>query len=294
MKVGFIGLGRMGSAMAENLIKAGHDVTVFNRTPGRSHTLLALGAHEATCVADACQGEVVITMLSDDTAVADVALVDNGLIANLAEGAIHVSMSSIGVDFSKRLAQAHSRASQHYVAAPVLGRPDMAAAAKLFIVAAGNPTAIDRCRPLLDAMGQKTLPIGEEAWMANLVKLSSNFLQGAVIEALGEAIALISKAGIDRHAYVDLLTSTAFTAPAYRIFGGLIADDNFEPALFAAPLGYKDIRLWLAAAEGQRVPMPIASLLHDRFLRLFAQGGDRLDWAAIGRLAAQDADVVHA
>jgi len=293
MKTGFIGLGHMGSAMAKNLLKAGHDVTVFNRTPGRSSALLALGAHEATHIADACQGEVVITMLSDDAAVAEVAFVNDGLIASLSKGAIHVSMSSISVEFSKRLAQAHAQAGQAYVAAPVLGRPDMAAAAKLFIVAAGDTIAIDACRPLFDAMGQKTLPIGKEAWTANLVKLSCNFLQGAIIEALGEAIALISKAGIDRHAYVDLLTSTVFTAPAYKIFGGLIADDKFEPALFAAPLGYKDIRLWLNAGEGQRVPMPIASLLHDRFLRLFAQGGDQLDWAAIGGIAAHDADAAQ-
>ncbi|MGO9933645.1 MAG: NAD(P)-dependent oxidoreductase [Steroidobacteraceae bacterium] len=293
MKTGFIGLGHMGSAMAKNLVKAGHDVTVYNRTAGRSSALLALGAHEATSIAEACQSEVVITMLSDDTAVADVAFATDGLIANLSKRAIHVSMSSISVEFSKRLAQAHAQAGQAYVAAPVLGRPDMAAAAKLFIVAAGDPIAIDTCRPLFEAMGQKTSPIGKEAWTANLVKLSCNFLQGAIIETLGEAIALISKAGIDRHAYVDLLTSTVFTAPAYKIFGGLIADDKFEPALFAAPLGYKDIRLWLAAAEGQRVPMPIASLLHERFLQLFAQGGEQLDWAAIGGLAAQDADVVQ-
>lgn len=293
MQIGFIGLGHMGSAMAQNLVKAGHDVTVFNRTPGRSRALLALGAREATRVGDACQGEAVVTMLTDDAAAAAIALGNDGIIATLPSRAIHISMSSISVEFSKRLAQAHVQAGQRYVAAPVLGRPDMAAAAKLFIVAAGDPIAIDTCRPLFDAMGQKTLPIGKEAWTANLVKLSANFLQASVIEALGEAIALISKAGIDRHAYVDLLTSTVFTAPAYKIFGGLIADGNFQPAAFAAPLGYKDIRLWLAAAEGLHVPMPVASLLRDRFLRLFAQGGDQLDWAAIGGLAAQDADGAH-
>src|SRR5271156_2381188 len=197
MKTGFIGLGHMGSAMAKNLVKAGHDVTVFNRTPGRSSALLALGAHEATSVADACRSEVVITMLSDDTAVADVAFASDGLVANLSKRAIHVSMSSIRVEFSKRLAQAPAKAGQAYVPAPVPGRPDRAAAPQLFFVAAGDPIAIDTCRPLFDAMGQKTLPIGNEAWTANLVKLSCNFLQGAIIETLGEAIALIGKAGID-------------------------------------------------------------------------------------------------
>jgi 3-hydroxyisobutyrate dehydrogenase-like beta-hydroxyacid dehydrogenase len=289
MKLGFVGLGRMGSAMAANLIRAGHEVTVFNRTPGKSSALIALGAHEAATLAGACGGELVITMLADDAAASDIVLGPGGLVENLSKGAIHLSMSTISVAFSKRLAQAHAQSGQRYVAAPVFGRPDMAAAAKLFIVAAGDPGAIDACRPVLDALGQKTSTMGGEPSAANLVKLTANFLQAAVIESLGEAIALIGKAGIDRRAYVDLLTSTIFTAPAYKIFGPLIADGTFGTAAFAAPLGFKDIRLALAEAETLRVPMPLASLLHDRFLRLFAQGGDNLDWSAIGGLATQDA-----
>jgi 3-hydroxyisobutyrate dehydrogenase-like beta-hydroxyacid dehydrogenase len=289
MKLGFIGLGHMGSAMAANLLRAGHEVTVFNRTPGKSNPLIALGAHEAATLAGACGGEMVITMLADDEAASSIALGSGGLVENLSKGAIHLSMSTISVALSKRLAQAHAQSGQRYVAAPVFGRPDMAAAAKLFIVAAGDPAAIDACRPLFDALGQQTSTIGAEPSAANLVKLTANFLQAAVIESLGEAIALIGKAGIDRHAYVDLLTSTIFTAPAYKIFGPLIADGTFGSAAFAAPLGYKDIRLALAEAETLRVPMPLASLVHDRFLRLFAQGGDNLDWSAIGGLATQDA-----
>jgi 3-hydroxyisobutyrate dehydrogenase-like beta-hydroxyacid dehydrogenase len=289
MKLGFVGLGRMGSAMAANLLRAGHEVTVFNRTPGKSGALTALGAHEAATLAGACGGELVITMLADDAAASNIALGPGGLVENLSKGAIHLSMSTISVAFSKRLAQAHAQSGQRYVAAPVFGRPDMAAAAKLFIVAAGDPAAIDVCRPVLDALGQKTSTMGGEPSAANLVKLTANFLQAAVIESLGEAIALIGKAGIDRRAYVDLLTSTIFTAPAYKIFGPLIADGTFGTAAFAAPLGFKDIRLALAEAETLRVPMPLASLLHDRFLRLFAQGGDNLDWSAIGGLATQDA-----
>jgi 3-hydroxyisobutyrate dehydrogenase-like beta-hydroxyacid dehydrogenase len=289
MKIGFIGLGRMGSGMAANLAKAGHDVTVFNRSPGKSASLIKLGAHEAANVAGVCTGEAVITMLADDDAASDIALGDGGLTSHLRKGAIHLSMSTISVALSKRLALAHALAGQRYVAAPVLGRPDMAAAAKLFIVAAGDPAAVDACKPLFDALGQKTSTIGTEPAGANLVKLTANFLQASVIESLGEAIALIGKAGIDRRDYVNLLTSTIFTSPAYTIFGPLIAAGTFGPAAFAAPLGYKDIRLALAAAEGLRVPMPLASLLHDRFLRLFAQGGDKLDWSAIGGLATQDA-----
>ena len=289
MKLGFIGLGRMGSAMAANLVRAGHEVTVFNRTPGKSSALVALGAQEAATLAGACRGETVITMLADDEAAANIAMGSGGLLENLSKGAIHLSMSTISVAMSDRLAQAHAQSGQRYVAAPVFGRPDMAAAAKLFIVAAGDPEAIDTCRSVFDALGQKTSTIGGVPSAANLVKLTANFLQAAVIESLGEAIALIGKAGIDRRAYVDLLTSTIFTAPAYKIFGPLIADGTFETAAFAAPLGYKDIRLALAEAETLRVPMPLASLLHDRFLRLFAQGGDNLDWSAIGGLAIQDA-----
>src|SRR3984957_4722979 len=164
----------------------------------------------------------------------------------------------------------------------------MAAAAKLFIVAAGDPAGVDVCQPLFGAMGQKTTVISTEPWAANLVKLSGNFLLASAIEALGEAVALIGKAGIDPGAYIEFLTSTVFNVPAYKTYGGLIAQGKFEPAGFAAPLGFKDIRLALAAAEGLRVPMPLGSLLHDRFLRLLAQGGERLDWSAIGGLAAQD------
>jgi len=289
MKIGFIGLGQMGSAMAANLLKAGHDVTVFNRSPEKLHPLIELGAHAATSIADACRGELVVTMLADDTAVADVAFKKGGIVNVLPKDAIHLSMSTISVALAKRLTEVHARAAQQFVAAPVFGRPDAAAAAKLFIVAAGNPTALRTCQPLLDVLGQKTFPIGTTPASANLVKLSGNFLMAAVIEALGEAIALVGEAGIDPKVYVDLLTSSIFNVPVYKTYGGLIAEGRFEPALFAAPLGFKDIRLALEAAESLRVPMPLRSLLHDRFLRLLAEGGEQLDWAAIGGLAARDA-----
>src|SRR5258707_12595288 len=239
MKIGFIGLGRMGSAMAENLLKAGHDVTVFNRSPEKSRPLLDLGAHEATSIAGACTGEAVITMLADDTAVSNAVLTDDGIVGKLRQGAVHISMSTISVALSKELARAHARAGQRFVAAPVFGRPEMAAAAKLFIVTAGDPAAVESCQPLFSALGQKTLSVGTEPSAANLVKLSGNFLFASVIEALGEAVALVGKAGIDRQAFVDLLTSTIFPAPAYKTYGCMIADNKFEPAAFAAPLGFK-------------------------------------------------------
>jgi 3-hydroxyisobutyrate dehydrogenase-like beta-hydroxyacid dehydrogenase len=289
MKVGFLGLGQMGSAMAANLLKAGHEVTVYNRNGAKADPLVKQGARKAASVAEASRGEVVITMLADDNAVSDTVWGNDRLLATLPKGAIHVSMSTISVALSKRLADAHLKAGQRYLAAPVFGRPEAAAAAKLFIVPAGAPEAIAACQPLFDAMGQKTLPMGAVPSAANLIKLSGNFLLAAMIESLGEAIALVGKAGIDRKAYVELLTTTMFPAPAYKIYGNLIAENRFEPAAFAAPLGHKDIRLAMAAAENLRVPMPIASLLNDRFLRLLANGGDKLDWAAVGGLATADA-----
>jgi 3-hydroxyisobutyrate dehydrogenase-like beta-hydroxyacid dehydrogenase len=293
MKTGFVGLGRMGSAMAANLLKAGHEVTVFNRSPGKIGPLLALGAREAAHVSDACRGEVVITMLADDNAVSGVVFGKGGIVESLAKGATHISMSTISVALSKQLADAHADAGLRFVAAPVFGRPEAATAAKLFIVAAGDPAVIETCQPLFNAMGQKTSVISAEPQAANLVKLSGNFLIAAAIEALGEAIALVGKAGIDRSAYVELLTSTIFPVPAYQTYGRLIAAGKFQPAAFTAPLGYKDIRLAQAAADQLQVPMPLAGLLHDRFLRLLARGGDSLDWAAIGGLATADAGDVQ-
>jgi 3-hydroxyisobutyrate dehydrogenase-like beta-hydroxyacid dehydrogenase len=292
MKVGFIGLGRMGAGMAANLVKAGHEVTVYNRTPDKRQALVEQGAHAAAQVADACRGDAVVTMLSDDGALESVAFGDKGVIGSLNRSAIHVCMSTISVALSERLAAAHANAGQRFVAAPVFGRPEAATAAKLFIVAAGAPDAVDACSPLFGALGQKTFSVGDRPQAANLVKLSGNFLLASLIEALGEAMALVGKAGIDRRQYLDLLTSTLFTAPVYKTYGGLIAEEKFEPAGFAAPLGHKDIRLTLAAAESLRVPMPLASLLRDRFLTLLAQGGEALDWAAIGQLAAKDAGQV--
>jgi 3-hydroxyisobutyrate dehydrogenase-like beta-hydroxyacid dehydrogenase len=289
MKIGFIGLGQMGSAIAGNLVKAGNDVTVYNRTASKAAPLVALGAHAATSVKDACRGDVVLTMMADDHAVEETALGPQGIAASLGKGALHISCSTISVALSERLTEAHTKAGQRFLAAPVFGRPDAAAAAKLFIATAGPKDAIETAQPLLDAIGQKTFVLGSKPSSANLVKLSGNFLIAVVIESLGEAVALVTKGGVDRHAYIDLLTSTLFNAPVYKVYGHLIAEQKFSPAGFAAPLGAKDVRLALQAAEDLRVPLPLASLLRDRFLRLLAEGGDELDWSAISMLAAKDA-----
>jgi len=289
MKVGFIGLGHMGAGMAANLLRAGHEVTVYNRTRAKAKALVREGAKEAATIAGACRGDAVFTMLANDDVVEAVVFGEDGILENLPAGAIHISSSTISVGLAERLAAAHANVTQGFVAAPVMGRPEIAAAGNLYVVAAGERTAVQTAAPLLDAIGQKTFVVSETPKAAYIVKLSGNFLIGSIIESLGEAIAFVGKGGINPHQYVEILTSTLFGAPIYKTYGTLLADHEFEPAGFAAPLGQKDIRLVLAAAEELRVPMPIASLLRDRFLALLADGGDRLDWSAIGALAAQDA-----
>lgn len=281
MHVGIIGLGNMGQAIAGRLLVAGHRLTVYNRTPEKAQPLVARGAELVASPEQAARSEVVITMLSDDNAVEAVAFGSDGILQALASDAIHVSMSTISVDLSDRLAGAHAERKQAYVAATVLGRPDAAARGQLFILAAGPETSTARVAPLLDALGQRVFNISEQQSQANLAKLSINFLLAALIEALGEAIALVRKGGIDPHGYVDLLMNSVFPAPVYKLYGALIADEKYAPAGFKLALGYKDMRLLLAAAATLTVPMPIASLVHDHFFAGIAQGKQDLDWSAL-------------
>ncbi|MDI3313605.1 MAG: NAD(P)-dependent oxidoreductase [Mycobacterium sp.] len=292
MDIGVIGLGNMGRGMAANLVAAGHRVTVYNRTPGKADDLVHQGATLAGTIAEACGGDAVLTMLADDRAVETVTVGEHGILASLAPGATHVSSSTISVALSERLAAAHAATGQHYVAAPVFGRPEAAAAGRLFVLAAGAPQALEPLTPLFDAIGQRTFVVSEHQPAANLVKLCGNLLIASAIESLGETIALVTKAGVDPLQYVDILTSSLFSAPAYQTYGGLIAREQFEPAGFAAALGLKDIRLALAAAEELRVPLPVASLLRDRFLALLAADRGHLDWSAISTLAGRDAGML--
>ena len=289
MDVGFIGLGRMGAGMAANLLKAGHRVRVFNRTPAKADALVTQGAKAAVSIAEVCQVDAVITMLANDQAVDSVVLGRDGVIANLAPEALHISSSTISVGLSRQLTLEHGRRNQRFVAAPVFGRPDVAAVGRLFVVAGGEPRALKAAVPLFNAFSQRTFVISDKPEAANLVKLSGNFLSAAVIESLGEVLTLVARGGIDRRKYLEFLTSTLFDAPVYKTYGDLIIDGRFAPAGFAAPLGQKDIRLILAAAEDLRVPMPLGSLLRDRFLTLLAHDGEQLDWSAIGRLPSVDA-----
>lgn len=290
MKVGYIGLGNMGSAIARNLIKGGHDLTVYNRTRIRAEPFESLGARIAATPSEAAaDAEVLITMLADDAAVEGVIFAPGNAIQALPAGAVHISMSTISVALSRRLAEAHRERKQHYAAAIVFGRPDVAAAGKLFIVAGGPSEPIERCQPLFDAIGQRTFMAGEEAHAANAIKLAGNFVITTVIESLAEAFAFGRKSGVDPHTLLNILTNSLFPGPVYQTYGNLIASDQFEPPGFKLPLGFKDNRLLLAAAEEATVPMPMASLIHDRFVAALARGLGESDWAAIARLSYENA-----
>lgn len=290
MRIGFIGVGSMGSGMARNLIKAGHTVTVYNRTRSRAEELGSAGATIADTPAKAAAGaEAVITMLADDHALEEVTFGPGKMIDSLPAGAMHVGCSTISVALARRLTAVHNEKQQHYVAAPVFGRPDAAAAAKLFVVAAGPEQQVERCRPVFESIAQKTFVAGLEPQMANVVKLAGNFLITMVIEGMAEAFAFARKSNVEASKVLEILTGTLFPAPLFKNYGGMIAAEKFEPVGFKLRLGAKDNRLVLAAAEEAAVPMPMASLIRDHFLAAMAQGMADADWAAVARIVYSSA-----
>ncbi len=279
----------MGLPMARNLLRAGHSLTVYNRTPGRAEPLAAESATVAGSPAEAARGaQVLITMLADDHAVRSV-IFDQGVLDAMPRGAVHLGMSTISVAFSRQLAETHAARGQGYVAGPVFGRPDVAAAARLWIVAAGAVEHVDACRPLLEAMGRAVSVVSADPWVANVVKVTGNMLIASTIEALGEAFALQRKWGVEPRAFLEVVNGALFNSPLYANYGGLIADERYEPAGFKLSLGLKDTRLVLEAADAVSVPLPLASLLRDHFLAAMANGRGDMDWAALGLLAAENA-----
>jgi len=285
MKVGFIGLGGMGLAMAENLRRAGHDLTVYNRTRARATGLS--GVRLATTPREAAAGaEVLISMLADDAAVEQVILGADGAVHGLGAGAVHAGMSTISHGLTRRLATEHAASGQRYVAAPVFGRPEAARAAKLWIVAAGPSEAIERCRPLFDAMGQGTEVVGDDPLRAAVVKVAGNFLLAAAIEAIGEAFALARKYGVEPARLLEIVNGRLLRSPVYENYGRIIAEERFDPPGFRLRHGLKDTKLALAAGDDAAVPLPIASLVRDRYLEAMAQGWGDLDWAALARVSA--------
>jgi 3-hydroxyisobutyrate dehydrogenase-like beta-hydroxyacid dehydrogenase len=289
MELGFIGVGAMGQGMARSLMRAGHHVTIWNRTLARAEALAGEGAGVASTPAEAARAGIVFTMVSDDRALATVVSGPDGLLAGLPPAGVHVSMSTIGVESVERLAEHHEKAGQHLVSAPVFGRPDAAAAAKLFIVAAGRDHARARVLPLLNVMGQRVFELGAQPARANVVKLAGNFLITAAIEGLAEATAVVAKAGVERARFVEILLGTIFDAPVYRGYGELLLQQRFSPPGFALPLGIKDNRLLLEAAERLAVPLPLASLIRDRMLAALARGYGDQDWSVFARITAEEA-----
>ncbi|ACA15943.1 6-phosphogluconate dehydrogenase NAD-binding [Methylobacterium sp. 4-46] len=286
MDVGFLGLGRMGRPMALNLVRAGHRVRVWNRTREAATSLREAGAEPVESPAEAFRGDVAVTMLADDAALRSV-IVEGGVLDQGQRPAIHVGMSTISVALARDLAALHARAGVAYLSAPVFGRPDVAEAGKLTIVAAGPEEAIARAQPLLDAMGARTWPFGTEPARANAVKLAGNFLLVNAVAAMGEAAALVEAHGVPGADLLDLMTNTIFASPVYKGYGASIAAGRYEPPGFGLSLGAKDIRLALAAGEAARVPMPLASLLRDGLIEAIAHGDGDKDLAALARVAAR-------
>ncbi len=276
MRIGFIGLGQMGGAIAANLIKAGHEVTVWNRSTDKTDALVDAGAARAARPVDAAQGDLVMTMLADDRAVEDVVFGEGGIVG---APALHVGHSTISIALADRLAA--DSGTGGYVSAPVFGRPPAAAAGKLFVVAAGVEAALDRCEPVFADIGQRTFRIGDKPSAANLVKLSGNFMIMAAVEAMAEAMTLAEKGGVDRQTLLEVLTGTLFGAPVYHIYGEILLEDRFRPAGFAAPLGLKDMTLADTAATSLGAPMPLLGIVRDHLRSVIATEGPDIDWAGI-------------
>ena len=287
--VGVVGLGHMGSAFARNLLEDGRRVLVFDRNPEHSAALREAGAEAVAGLNGLAACDVVVTSLPDDHVVAAVALGEDGLAEVLRPGAVHVSMSTISPGLSRRLALEHAARGQGFVAAPVLGNPDLARDRKLFLLVAGRREDLDKVRPLLERLGQRLFVIGEDAGSANLMKLAGNVLTATTLETMGEVLALLRKGGVDPHTAFDVLTNSLFDSKVHRTYGGKIVDERYRPAGLAASLAVKDLRLALAEAEHEAVPMPCASLVHDRLVGVVARGWSDFDWSALGLLAAWEA-----
>ena len=288
MKVGFIGLGRMGQCMAQRIFDAGHDLAVYNRTPEKAAALGKAGARIADSITAAAKDrDVVITMLTDDAALVDVAKRDDGLINSLPRGVIHMAMGTHGIEMMRTLSHAHVQAGQVFVAAPVLGRPDRAAAGELGIIPGGPADIIERLRPLFEVMGKSTFMAGSEPEAAAAIKIAHNFVPGCAIEVMGEGMALVRKFGVDPAVLHRVLTGIMFASPAYKIYGEIIVKEAYDRVGVTALIGLKDANLALAAGEAAGVPLPSANVWRDRLLGAIAHGDGERDWAVVAREQAR-------
>lgn len=289
MEIGFVGLGSMGLGMARNLLRSGHSVAVYNRSAEKAAELVREGATLARTPADACSGRAfVVTMLANDQAVEAVVFGEPGMLSGLAKGATHISCSTISTALARRLAEAHRERKQGYVSAPVLGRPEAAAAKQLVIVAAGEPEAVKACSPIFGDLGRQTFLAGNEPAQANAVKVCVNFMIAVLIESFGEAFSTVRKSGVDPKLFLEIVNGL-FQSPVYETYGRLIAEERFEPAGFKLELGLKDARLVLQTADENASPMPLASVVRDQFLSAMAHGQGAMDWSSVAKVAARNA-----
>lgn len=281
--VSFIGLGSMGSRIAANLLAAGNEVTVWNRSSGKDEDLVAAGAHRAADVAEALQTGTVFSMLANDQAFTETFL-DSGVLAQAPAGAVHVNMATVSTDLARRAAGIHAEQGVGYVAAPVFGRPPVAEAGKLNILAAGEPALIDRVQPLLDVVGSRTWRMGERPEQGNLVKILGNYLMASAIESMSEAVSVAEASGVDAGDLIEVLSSTMFPGQVYGTYGRLIADRTYQPAGFTTELGRKDLRLGLDAARAQGIELPIGEVLREVFDQAIEEGHGADDWSVISEL----------
>lgn len=288
MKIGFIGLGAMGAGVARNLLKSGHEVTVWNRSPGPVDAIVKDGAKAAVGIEDTLKGDIVFSMMANDAALEAVGFT-GALLDAAAPGLIHINMATISLPLARKLADVHAAKGVGYLACPVFGRPDAAAAANLILVVGGDPVLIEKVRPVLEPLGQRITVAGDKAEAANLFKITGNFMTAAAIEAYGEAIALLRKGGADAEAFYEMMSAFYYSGSIHKLYGRIILDEKYDPAGFKLSLGYKDAGLALEAAKLLQAPLPVGSLVHDNFLTAMANGDGDKDWALIAGMAAKRA-----
>lgn len=289
-EIGFIGTGNMGLPIARNLIHAGFALTVYNRTAEKAKELVNEGAKLATKPTNVItSGATIITMLANDQALEEIVFGQNGIAAALGPNEIHISMSTVAPTTTRKIYEEHKRKGTPFIAAPVFGRPDAAAAKKLWICTAGASDTKNKVKEILQSIGQGIYDYGEEPSAANVVKLSGNFLIMAAMEAMGETFAYLEKNGLDSKKFAEMISQTLFSCPVYQNYSKIISNHSFTPAGFKLPLGMKDVNLLLQSASDAKVPMPIASLIHNRFLSAVAKGRENMDWSAIALNSAEDA-----
>lgn len=284
MKIGFIGLGSMGLPMASNLFDAKQDIIVYNRTKSKAKELEDKGVEVAGSAREVAeQSDILITMLSDDNALLSV-MYDDEVLDAMKEGTLHISMSTISAELAREFAEVHEEENLNFVSAPVFGRPDMATAGKLWIVAAGDEDSIEKSKPLFEILGRDYTIIGDKPFMANVIKVSGNFMIASMLEALGESFALVRKSGLDAGQFLEVIDNALFQSALYRNYGSMLVKESYTPAGFKLKHGLKDIRLALEAADEAEVPMPLASLMKDHYVSGVAKGWGEYDWSALGKI----------